>query len=464
MFTKLKFMGGPVAGLVTVLLAAILVQAPVWAGGVNDVLEKRIEALEKELKEVRALLKKQQQTSATKQEVEVVKQDVAKVSDVHSEWKDSESVVHLAGYGDATFVDPEGGDSRFEASFQPIFHYMFNDKFMMESELEITVDSEGETDVALEYAALDWFLHDNATLVAGKFLSPIGQFRQNLHPSWINKLPTAPIGFGHGGAAPLADIGVQMRGGFKAGNTDMNYAVFVSNGPELVADAHGEGGDDDHGGAIAPARAIAQADGEHAAEDEHAEEGEHADADAEHAGEADEHADEIAAAELETEGRVQDPGGNKVFGGRFGVRPIPNLEIGASAGFGQVPVTGSGQIPGEPERDYRVLGVDVAFQQGSALDVRGEWVQQKVDADAVSAMFPGEMTWEAWYLQGAYKFLPTKFEGVLRYGEFDTPASRQKQWAFGVNYLIANNIIAKLSFESNKDLADRLLMQLAYGY
>ncbi len=96
--------------------------------------------------------------------------------------------------------------------------------------------------------------------------------------------------------------------------------------------------------------------------------------------------------------------------------------------------------------------------------MRGEWVQQRVDADAASGMFPNEMTWEAWYLQGAYKFLPTKFEGVVRYGEFDTPTSSREQWAFGVNYLIANNIIAKLSFESNTGSPDRWLAQLAYGY
>ncbi len=149
---------------------------------------------------------------------------------------------------------------------------MLNDKFMMESELEISVNSEGESEVELEYAALDWFLHDNATLVAGKFLSPIGQFRQNLHPSWVNKLPAAPIGFGQGGAAPWADIGVQLRGGLKAGNTLMNYAVFVSNGPELKADEHGNAGGDAHGDTVAPAGAIAEAGDEHAEEGEHAEE------------------------------------------------------------------------------------------------------------------------------------------------------------------------------------------------
>ncbi len=121
MFVKLKTFNGLLSVLIAALLAMMMVQTPVWAGNGNDVLKKRLEALEREVKELRTLIKQQEQATATKKEVEQVKQDVAKVADVHSEWKDSESVVHLAGYGDATFVDPEGGDSHFEASFYQSF-------------------------------------------------------------------------------------------------------------------------------------------------------------------------------------------------------------------------------------------------------------------------------------------------------------------------------------------------------
>jgi len=169
--------------------------------------------------------------------------------------------------------------------------------------------------------------------------------------------------------------------------------------------------------------------------------------------------------ELASEGYPQDPGNNKVVGGRFGVRPIPNLEIGASAGVGQVPVSESGElVAGEPQRDWRVLGVDAAYQFARKLDLRAEWIQQRVDADASSALLPDQMTWKAWYAQAAYKFLPTKFEGVVRYGKLDTPSTSEKQLAFGINYLIASNIIVKLAYESNDESPDRWLAQFAYGY
>jgi len=414
MTARLKTFSGPVAGLLAAFSTVlVLYQTPAWADSGTEALKRRLETLEKEVKELRMLLREQEQAAATKKEVQTNKEEVAKVLHEHSEWKNAESVVHLAGYGDATFVAPKGEDSHFEATFNPIFHFQFNDKLMMESEVEIELNEDGDADVVLEYASLDYFLNDYTTLVAGRFLSPIGQFRQNGHPSWINKLPSHPIGFGDGGAVLLNDIGVQARGGFIAGNTAMNYAVYVGNGPELRFE---------------------ESDGE-------------------------------IEPELASEGYPQDPGNNKVLGGRFGVRPIPNLEIGASGGLGQVPVSESGElVAGEPQRDWRVLGVDASYQLGGKLDLRAEWIQQRVDADAGSALLPDQMTWEAWYAQAAYKFLPTKFEGVVRYGKLDTPSTSDKQLAFGINYLIASNIIVKLAYESNDESPDRWLAQFAYGY
>src|SRR3546814_5952577 len=74
-------------------------------------------------------------------------------------------------------------------------------------------------------------------LVAVKFLSPLGNFRQNLHPAWINRFATVPLGFMDGGAAPIADVGLQLRGSFTAAAAgQFNYTGFVANGPALEAD------------------------------------------------------------------------------------------------------------------------------------------------------------------------------------------------------------------------------------
>ncbi|VAX08046.1 hypothetical protein MNBD_GAMMA25-2313, partial [hydrothermal vent metagenome] len=100
------------------------------------------------------------------------------------EWKTSVTRVHLAGYADVGYTDIKSGTGSFNVgTFSPIFHYQFNENVMLEAELEFKIDEEGKTDVALDYMTIDIFMGDYAALVVGKFLSPLGQFRQNLHPS-----------------------------------------------------------------------------------------------------------------------------------------------------------------------------------------------------------------------------------------------------------------------------------------
>ena len=273
---------------------------------------------------------------------------------------------------------------------------------------------------------IDWFLNDYVALVGGKFLSPIGQFRQNLHPSWINKLPSAPPGFGHDGAAPVSEMGVQLRGGFPIGSTMANYATYVGNGPELISVL---------------------------ADDEF----------------------ELDGVDAEAFGADRD--GEKVFGGRFAVLPVPSLELGVSAATGKATVTSveeehedKGAI-GETARDYDVVGADFAWASG-ALGIRGEYVRTKVGAATTGLTASPGATWKTWYAQGAYRFLSTKWEVVARYTDFDSPhaSEDQEQWALGLNYLITSSVIARGAYEFNDSeegsLAneDRWMLQLAYGF
>lgn len=392
------------------------------AGNEIEQLRQQVETLQRQLQAIQAQLAEQQAKSASKDDVQALQKEVKDVGKVQSEWKDATSMVHLAGYGAIGYTDSEGSKDRFsQVQFAPIFHYQYKDLMMLESELEINNTEDGETSTGLEYLTLDLFLNDYAALVAGKFLSPIGQFRQNFHPSWINKLPSAPPGFMEGEAAPVTETGLQLRGGFPLGGVRANYAAYVANGPELAAVSMGGMGA------------------------------------------------ELEA--IEGEGRTADADGKKVFGGRFGLLPTNGLELGVSLVTGQTAVTvlDSSAVT-EPARDYDVAGADFTWQWRS-LDVRGEYVQSKI-GDQASSVAPDGATWKTWYTQAAYKFLPTKFEGVLRYSDFDSPdaAMDQKQWVLGVNYLFAPNVIAKLAYEFNDGLTgaptddDGILAQLAYGF
>ncbi len=334
-----------------------------------------------------------------------------------SEWRNVESPSHLAGYATTQYVDPEGENGAFTASFNPIFHFLFNRVFF-EGELEIELEEEGETEVELEYASIDYFVNDYFAVVAGKFLSPLGQFRQNIHPTWMNKLPSAPPGFGHDGAAPLADVGMQLRGGAAIGpSSTVNYAVFVGNGPELEAE-----------------------DGE--------------------------------VEGILTDGFARDVDGRKVIGGRFGILPVPQLEIGISLATGEVAVTEEEgmEVNGDPARGYDVMGIDLVWHIGK-FSVRGEYIQQEVDDDPMSVA-PLGGTWEAWYGQGSYRFGGGHWEGVIRYTDFSSPhaSQEQEQLALGINYLLAPQAMVKLGYESNDGVEgeptdqDRWLLQFAYGF
>ncbi len=302
-------------------------------------------------------------------------------------------------------------------TFNPIFHFLYRDKILWESELEFEIEEEGETEVGLEYSAINWFINDYAAVVAGKFLSPLGQFRQNLHPAWINKVASAPPGFGHDGAAPEADIGLQLRGGVPVGErSHVTYALYIANGPEL----EGEEGEV-HG--------------------------------------------------ILTEGFTRDAD-DPVFGGRVSFLPLPNLEIGLSAAIGEatVKVNEEEEVDDDPARDYEAFGVDFAYRH-DGFEARGEYIEQDVDDDPNSVAEEGGQ-WDAWYLQGAYQFRNFPWELVARYTDFTSPhaSQEQEQWALGVNYLISPNAIIKFAYEANDGLdgsendADRWLAQFAYGY
>jgi len=140
----------------------------------------------------------------------------------------------LTGYGFAGFAtQPDGDDATFGAGFDPILLWKLTDKLFFEGELELELDDEG-TGVGLEYAHGVFVVHDLLTIGAGLFLSPINPFAERLHPAWINKLPDAPLPFGHASLLPTAELGVQARGAVAIGRTArFTYAALISNGPAI---------------------------------------------------------------------------------------------------------------------------------------------------------------------------------------------------------------------------------------
>ena len=201
-------------------------------------------------------------------EIEKLKAQNVTLSEKLNKIKPGNNKFRMTGFANFSYhQDLEDIDiSRFaHAGFAPIMIWKPSDNLFFESELHIELEGgvhggetgdgghgggghggggggishAGATHLDLGYANIGYFVNDWITLVGGKFLSPFGTFNERFHPSWINRLPSAPLGFGHGGATPVTELGMQLRGGLQLGKSKLYYAVYVSNGP-ILEDGKGD--------------------------------------------------------------------------------------------------------------------------------------------------------------------------------------------------------------------------------
>ncbi|GMR13163.1 MAG: hypothetical protein BMS9Abin29_1365 [Gemmatimonadota bacterium] len=155
----------------------------------------------------------------------------------------------VVGYGTAGWQVTDNGatENAFFGSMSPLLLFQFGDQFLYEAELEFDIE-EGVTNTSLEYAQIDFFMSDHLTMVAGKFLVPFGVFGERLHPTWINRLPSRPPLYGHGGESgpqPLlpvmADFGVMLRGSWDLGKgKGITGSAYITQGPS-IEEGHGDG-------------------------------------------------------------------------------------------------------------------------------------------------------------------------------------------------------------------------------
>ncbi|HET9056363.1 MAG TPA: hypothetical protein VFN30_05890 [Chitinophagaceae bacterium] len=323
-------------------------------------------------------------------------------------------------------------DTKFNGfSLNPILLWKPSEKIFVEAELETELEG-NETVINLEYANVSFFLNKYITFRAGKFLSPYGIFQDRLHPAWINKLPTAPPGYGHDGVGPSAELGFDVRGGIPLGSAKLNYSIYVSNGPVL-----------------------------NTGEDEPGEEG------------------------MLSYENADDNNNNKTFGGRIGFLPFSNssLEIGGSWQLAK---------PGDKESVYENLktqqyALDLTYVKQldfikGLFDVKAQW--NWVNVDKADYKDPDDPTGVATYTfdnkrnsvfaQAAYRpsMSPNKFlkktELVFRYAGLTPPSGSKepdkiKQYTYGLNYWVNWRTAVKLAYQRQEN-DNAFLVQFAVGF
>ncbi len=336
----------------------------------------------------------------------------------------------LGGSAVVTFQDRDGVDSTFGATFAPILLWKPTDKLLLETQIEFGLSGD-ETEVELGQFQLSYLVNDYITVGAGRFLIPFGTFWERWHPPWINKMATMPLMYMRG-LMGESGLGVQVRGGFRVGETKLNYAAYYVNGPDLRSSSFASAGD------------------------------------------------------LGFE-NFKDNNNNKTFGGRVGVFPVPELELGYSFLSGRVGDSGS-RLSGV---DTFTQGVDFSYNKEikkikGRLDVRAEAIWVNTDR----AIFIGPFdpfTFDnkrnGWFVQGAYR--PTlsevtfgngielkNVEFVVRYDQVREPGpgvsgADHNQWTLGLDYWIQPNIVWKVAYLRDDvrgdDDQDGFFMQFAVG-
>jgi len=334
----------------------------------------------------------------------------------------------VTGMADTLYQKSEGHNGSFaQAHVAPILLFRANDKTLFETELEMKVASDGSTELGLEYAQLDYLFNDYLTLIAGRFVLPLGVVREKHDAVWINKLPTMPLPESDATALiPENDTGVQARGAFHLSDPlVMTYALYAGNGPGSGEDGPG-------------------------------------------------HFDSTGTWQPTSNGFQ---GGSSVSGkpnggGRLALfhpwKANHDVEFGVS---GQ---TGRGMY----NLMWSAFALDASLHLGPYLECRGEFIDTWEDTTDV-----GTLRRKGWWAQAAYKLaglnlerpLINNFEAVFRYGGEQLPDGHINEYDLGLIYHVSNTLLLKGAYSFmdgnafNRDAGvnkwpNMFTFQVAYGF
>ncbi len=317
----------------------------------------------------------------------------------------------LRGYAHSGFEKFEEGSSFVGGSFNPIFLWQQSDRLLFEAELEVELEN-GTTRLGLEYANMSFIFSKRAIIRVGQFLIPFGIFAERLHPRWINRLPSNPLGFSHGEqVGPASALGVELRGGAPVGSGKVNYSVYVINGPTL------------NDGSLEP--------------------------------------EEVGQLHFDN---YEDNNDNKAIGGRLGILPFSSsaLELGFSAQVAKVGNRGSIY----ENTGAQLFAADLSFVKNvaplkSIIDIKAQYNITRVNRENYAVgteTFQFKNESNAFFVQGVIKpafvnnaFLQ-KLELAGRYSALqmapDAPWGTEKnQWAVSVNYWLDWRTVIKFSYQ-----------------
>ncbi len=350
--------------------------------------------------------------------------------EINSLKKEDKTNFMMRGFGQFG-LQTSADDANFSmTSFNPVLLWRHGDHFLFESELEMEYMSD-MFEINLGYANASYIVSRGLIIRAGKFLLPFGTFTERFHPSWINKFSSTPLGFGHDGIAPSADIGLEIRGGLQLGKSKLNYSIYAVNGPGIKDGTE----EPDEAGMLSFSNSM-------------------------------------------------DNNKNKAIGSRIGYLPLANssLEIGVS---GYYAMPGSMDSPFEQDS----MNEDITYKDVTAMltafdlsyvkivkplkgiiDFKGQYNFSNISSvDYFNAEDTSRYTFtnksSSYYAQLAFRpalaenAILKNMELVGRYSMYDTPhgslwESNQTQLDIGLNYWFTWRTVVKMSYQITNETMD----------
>jgi hypothetical protein len=322
--------------------------------------------------------------------------------------------------------------------FTPDFLLKLNDWILLEAEIGISGNGSVSSG---SFAQADFFINDSLTIIAGRFVTPIGFYNQRLNNPWINKLPGDAPGSGpplwQQVLPPFSMLGVQAAGSCYILNSPIKveYNAYLGNGLNFT-----------------PATAGAPTLNE--------------------------------LANLENMGNTFASVTNSVsVGGRVGLWwPEKGLAAGFSAFHNPEYTAGF-------NNSLDLFAVDFNYHMGN-WDVRAEYgtmnqqTQQFLGSDIRREGLYAQLAYRPWdascrYLQNlelVYRYSYVNFKGIdqaaLDLTTFSTPVDvpvRRQQNEIGINYYFYQRMMLKLAYQINDEpkfhLHDnQFITELAWGW
>ncbi|NKB80813.1 MAG: hypothetical protein GKS05_02735 [Nitrospirales bacterium] len=336
----------------------------------------------------------------------------------------------VGGYIDFTISDCAGssrdcGDGlEFDQErFVPFFYSQVTDRLSVATELEIEhggpQSNQGDGDVKIEFATMDYRFEDWINLRAGILLIPMGRFNL-IHDSPLNDLPLRPMVSRLILPSTFAESGIGFYGTFYPTQlSKVDYEFYVTQGFK---------GDSTAGGATS----LTEGSGLRS-----------------------------SRGSLKTDNNE-----NKAIVSRISVSPILGIEVAGSVHHGKWDT--------RSKNDLTIWAVDGNIQRGP-FELQGEaaWVDvEGGNRNPMSGSGVPPKSMNGYYVQGNFHFMPEAFKrmaptyfsdastftAVVRWGEADTNSDRRgnandlQRLTLGMNYRPVEDSVVKFAYTFNDEV------------